>query len=131
MTDLVLKQFIFCVLSNLIYWNFNVFAFSAVVIIHLTHYHSGVNTELTIAENLFFGQKFLVSSSHGVLYIDSVKTTFGHWSSDCSHKITEQPCIENSKITGLKDCKSCQENVSLSLAKRKLAKKNEWKFSNQ
>ena len=34
-------------------------------------------------------------------------------------------------MTGSKDCKSCQENVSLSLAKRKLAEKNEWKFSNQ
>ena len=36
-------------------------------------------------------------------------------------------------MTGLKDCKSCQENVSLFLAKRKMAgkKKNEWKFSNQ
>ena len=30
---------------------------------------------------------------------------------------------ENSKMTGLKDCKSCQENVSLSLAKRKLSEK--------
>ena len=34
-------------------------------------------------------------------------------------------------MTGLKDCKSCQEIVSHSLAKRKLAEKNEWKFSNQ
>ena len=34
-------------------------------------------------------------------------------------------------MTGLKDCKSCQENVSLSLAERKLAEKNEWKFSNK
>ena len=31
-------------------------------------------------------------------------------------------------MTGLKDCKSCQENVSLFLGKRKLAEKNEWKF---
>ena len=40
-------------------------------------------------------------------------------------------------MTGIKDCKSCQENVSLSLAKgildekNKQTKKNEWKFSNQ
>ena len=39
-------------MSNLIYWNFNIFAFSAVVAIHLTHHHSGMNTELTIAYNL-------------------------------------------------------------------------------
>ena len=31
-------------------------------------------------------------------------------------------------MTGLKDFKNCLENVSLSLAKRKLAEKNEWKF---
>ena len=31
--------------------------------------------------------------------------------------------IENSKMPGLKDCKSCQESFSLSLAKKKLAKK--------
>ena len=34
-------------------------------------------------------------------------------------------------MTGLKDCKSCQENVSLFRAKGKLDEKNEWKFSNQ
>ena len=34
-------------------------------------------------------------------------------------------------MTGLKDCKSCQEIVSHSLAKRKLAEKNEWKFSGE
>ena len=34
-------------------------------------------------------------------------------------------------MTGLRGCKSCQENVSLSLAKRKLAERNERKFSNQ
>ena len=31
-------------------------------------------------------------------------------------------------MIGLKDCKSCQENVSLFLGKRKLAEKNEWKY---
>ena len=56
--DFVLKQFIFCFLSNLIYWNFNIFAFSAVVAIHLTHPHSGMNTELTIAYNLLLAKSF-------------------------------------------------------------------------
>ena len=51
--------------------------------------------------------------------------------SDCFHKTTNQLWIKNSKMAGLKDWKSCQENVSLSLAKRKLAEKNEWNFSNQ
>ena len=51
-TDLVLKQFILCSLSNLIYWNFNVLAFTAVVATHLTRHHSGVNTELTIANEM-------------------------------------------------------------------------------
>ena len=31
-------------------------------------------------------------------------------------------------MAGLKDCKSCQKTVSLSLAKRKLDEKNEWSF---
>ena len=35
------------------------------------------------------------------------------------------------KMAGLKNCKSCQENILLSLAKGKLDAKNEWKFSNQ
>ena len=43
--------------------------------------------------------------------------------SDYFHKTTNQLWIENSKMTRLKDCKSCQENVSLSLSKRKLAEK--------
>ena len=34
-------------------------------------------------------------------------------------------------MTGLKNWKSCQENVLLSLGKRKLAEKNGWKFSSQ
>ena len=34
-------------------------------------------------------------------------------------------------MTGLKDCKNYQENISLSLANKKLDEKNEWKFSNQ
>ena len=70
MTDLVLKQFISCILL----------AFTAVVAIHLTHHHSGVNAELTIAYNLFTGQRFLVSfCSHGVFYIEGVKAKFLLW----------------------------------------------------
>ena len=34
-------------------------------------------------------------------------------------------------MTGLKDCKNYQENISLSLANKKLDEKNEWKFSNK
>ena len=34
-------------------------------------------------------------------------------------------------MIGLQDYKSCEENISLSLAKRKLHEKNEWKFSKQ
>ena len=34
-------------------------------------------------------------------------------------------------MTELKYCKTSQENVSLSLAKRKLDEKSEWKFSYQ
>ena len=34
-------------------------------------------------------------------------------------------------MTVLKDCKSSQENVSLSLAKKKLDEKSEWKFPNE
>ena len=45
---------------------------------------------------------------------------FGHF---YFHETTNELWIDNSKMTGLKDCKSCQENVSLSLAKRKLAEK--------
>ena len=47
------------------------------------------------------------------------------------HKTTNQFCTENIKITDLKDCKNCQENVSFSLTNTKLVEKIEWKFSNQ
>ena len=47
------------------------------------------------------------------------------------HKTNKQLWIENSEMTGLKDCKSCKEYISLSLAERKPHEKNEWKFSNQ
>ena len=67
-------------------------------------------------------------SSHGVLYIEGVKTAFRFWSFLIIFTKTKQLWTENSKMTGLKDC---QENVSLSLAKGKLDEKNEWKFSNQ
>ena len=48
--------------------------------------------------------------------------------SDYFYKTTNQLWIENSKMTGLKNCKRWQENVSLSLAKRKLAEKNAMKI---
>ena len=47
------------------------------------------------------------------------------------HKATKQLWIKDSKMSGLKDFNSFQENFSLSLAKRKLNEINEWKFSNQ
>ena len=71
------------------------------------------------------GQNFLDSfSCHGVLYIGGVEATFGLWSFLII--LTKQPTssgLKIQKISGLRDCKSCQENVSLSLAKRKLAEK--------
>ena len=54
-TDLVLKQFIVRIslfivqCSNLIYGKFQGFCLQALIAIHLTHNHSDVNTELTIA----------------------------------------------------------------------------------
>ena len=57
-------------------------------------------------------------------YIEDIKTAF--WSlviSDYFHKTTNQHWIENSRMTGLKDWKIFLDNVSLSLAKRKLAEK--------
>ena len=79
---------------------------------------------------LITGQKFLVSfSSYGVLYYRRCRNNV--WSLviyDYFHETTNQLWIVNSKMTGLKDRKSCQENVSLSLAKRKLVAKNEGSF---
>ena len=67
-------------------------------------------------------------------YISKVSKQIRLWSplviSNYFHKTTNRG-LKNKKMTWLKDCKSCQENVSHSLAKRKLAEKNEWKFSNQ
>ena len=71
MTDVVLKQFIPCILSNLIYWNFNVSAFTAVAAIHLTHHHSGVNTELTIAYNLHSGVNIELTIAYNLLVAKS------------------------------------------------------------
>ena len=80
MTDLALKQFIFCILSNLIYWNFNVFAFIAVVAIHNTS-SSWCEYKINHCTEFITGQKFLVSFSYqGVSYIEGVETTFGLWS---------------------------------------------------
>ena len=70
MTHLVQKQFIFCILPNLIYKTFNILAFSAVVAIRLTHYHFCVNSDFIT------GRKFLVFSSHWVLYIEAI---FGYF----------------------------------------------------
>ena len=63
-------------------------------------------------------------SSHGILLCWRCQNSV--WSlviSDYFHKTTNQLWTENSKMTGLKDCKSYQENVSLSLANRKLDRK--------
>ena len=78
------------------------------------------------------GQKFLTSfPSHEVLYIVSKKKrfVFGHFWLFLQNK--QPTLVENSKITVLKDYKRSQEDVSLSLAKRKLAETNKWKFFNQ
>ena len=74
---------------------------------------------------LITGQKFPVYfSSHGVLYIEGVETTFVLWSFfDYFHKTTNQLWIENPTMTGLRDCKSCPENVSLSSVKKNWLKK--------
>ena len=47
------------------------------------------------------------------------------------HKTTNKLWIKNSKMTEPKDCKGCQENVSLSLAKRRLGEMNESFLINQ
>ena len=63
--------------------------------------------------------------------IEGLETTFCLWSFLII--FTEQPTNSGLKIhkDGLKDCKCFQENVSLSLANRKLARKNYWKFFHQ
>ena len=78
------------------------------------------------------GQKFLVFIfAWGFIHRWYQNNVWSLVISDYFYKTTNQLRIENSQMTGLKDSKSCQENVSLSLAKRKVAEKNEWKFSNQ
>ena len=79
---LVLKQFIFCILTNLICWNFNVFVFSAVVPIHLTLHHSAMNTELNIVENLLLAKSFYFLFLPICFYISKVskqRLVFGHF----------------------------------------------------
>ena len=77
-TDLVPKQFIFCNLSNLIYWNCHSFAFSAVVAIHTSSFWCEYRINYCV--EFITGQKFVLSfSSHGVLYIKGVETTFVLW----------------------------------------------------
>ena len=62
------------------------------------------------------------------IYISKVsKKRFAFGYSDYFPKTTNELWIENLKIIGLKYCKSYQENVSLFLAKRKLAEKNKCK----
>ena len=48
----------FYILLNLICLNFNIFAFSAVVAIHLTLHNPCVNWDFTIAENLWLAENF-------------------------------------------------------------------------
>ena len=78
------------------------------------------------------GQKFLIFFALGFIHRRCQNKVWPLVISDYKNfrKTTNQLWTENSKITGLKDCKSCQKNVSLSLAKAKLDEKNEWKFSN-
>ena len=84
------------------------------------------------------GQKFLVLFLLTGFYISKVskqRLVFGYfWSLvilDNFHKTTNEIWTENSKMTWLKDCKSCRGNDLLSLAKGKPYEENEQKFSNQ
>ena len=120
------KRFIFCILSNLIYWNFNVFA-SSVVSSYDSFNTSSFLCEYRINHCIEFiiGQEFLVFFfPRGFIYRSCQSNV---WSLVILIIFTNQP----SKMTELKDCKNYQENVSLSLAEEKLDEKNEWKFSNQ
>ena len=115
-------------MSNLIYWYFNVFAFR--VVIPNSFNTSSFSCEYRINHCIEFitGQKFLVSfPSHGVLYRrcrNNLSLNISHY----FHKTTNQLWIENSLLTGLKDCKSFQWNVSLSLAKKNWLKKMNGSF---
>ena len=131
---LVLKQFIFCILTNLICWNFNVFVFSAVVPIHLTLHHSAMNTELNIVENLLLAKSFYFLFLPICFYISKVskqRLVFGHfWLFSQNNQPTLDWKLKNDWTKRLQKIQR-KINLSLSLAKRKLAEKNERNFSNQ
>ena len=111
-------------MSNLIFWNFNLFAFSAVVANSCNTSSLWCEYRIDHCTEFITGQTFLVSfPSYGILYRRHRNSILSLVISDYFHKTTNQHWIENSKMTGLKDCKIFLENVSLSLAKRKLT---EW-----
>ena len=121
MIELELKQFIF-----LYFVQFDLLP--TVVAIHLTHHYSGVNKDLTIA--ISFRPKASSSFFLPQGFIKYRRRQNNVWSfavSDYVHKTANQLWIENSELTGLKDCKSCQGNVSVSLEKRKQHRKKKKK----
>ena len=99
-----------------------VFAFSAVVAFHLAHNYSYVKTELiplhriyywpNVSKFFFLSRCFICPRCQNDVWSWFISAYF--------LKTTNQLWTENSKMTGLKDCKSCQENVSLSLVTGKL-----------
>ena len=117
-------------MSNLIYWNFNVFAFSSVVANSFNTLPLWCEYRINHCIEFITGQNCLLSlPSHGNLYPRCRNNVWSLIISNYSHK-TNELWIESSNTEWTK--RMDQENVSLSLAKRKLAeKKNEWKFSNQ
>ena len=58
-TNLMLKQFVFCIMSNLTYWNFNVFAFSVVVATRLAHHHHRIYYRPKVSSLFFFPWVFI------------------------------------------------------------------------
>ena len=120
----------------MIYWNFNVFASSAVVAIHLTHHPLRVNTELTIAHNLLLAKSFKFLFSHGVLYIDGVKTTFGFWSflitfTKESSRFSEELLSEIKKLEPLNKKISIFHNVCIELLEKYALEKQKYIRANQ
>ena len=110
------------IVSNLIYWNFTVFAFNTVVPNLFNTSSFWCEYRINHCIEFITGQKFLYL--RGILYRRCLNNVLSLVISDYFHKTTSQLWNENSKMTGLKGCKSFQENVSFSLAKRKLAEKN-------
>ena len=96
-------QLVLNIVSNLICWNFNVFAFIAVAANLFNT--SSFWCEYSIKHCIEFitAQKFLVSfPSHGILYRRCWNNVLSLVISDYYHKITSQLWIENSRMTGLK-----------------------------